>query len=498
VAPLVPFLLFFALVGLLALNAFFVLAEFAVVKVRPSRVTQLVEAGDPRARLLREIQSKLDEYLSVCQVGITVASVALGMVGEKASELLVLGASPSSLRTFGAGVASFLLVSCSHVLLGELVPKSVAIRVADHAAVGCAVPLRVAHWVFFPALWLLTHASNAILALFGLVGPPTEHHSEKELRIILDESQERGVMSFRRLLFMENVFDFGELTVGDAMRTRAQVKTLSASCSWQENLETIRGSHFTRYPLVTSDPERPTGFVHVKDLIIRGDAGEPDLVKLARPLLATTEATKLEALFSEMQRRRIHVALVTNRLDRWSGIVTLEDVIEELVGTIRDEFEDEDPVRLGDALNAQRIHFNVEAESPLEAVRIAFERMGDGALPMSSELILQAIEAREHQVSTYLGHGVAMPHARLNGLQKPVVLILRSERGIAYEGTSERGRLLFVLLTPAGQPRVHQRLQFLIVALVHESEYVKERLLTADSVEEVLEVIRTGEQAAID
>jgi mannitol/fructose-specific phosphotransferase system IIA component (Ntr-type) len=297
---------------------------------------------------------------------------------------------------------------------------------------------------------------------------------------------------------MENIFDLGGLTVRDAMRQRAQVRTLDARLPWAENLRVIQSAHFTRYPLLTADPTGPSGFVHVKDLVIHNECATPNLEALARPLLATTEATGLEALFAEMQRRRIHVALVTDTHGQWTGFITLEDVMEELVGTIRDEFEDEEPVRLSDALSRERVQFDIEADSPIAAVRLALKRLPPSALPLPAAQILQAVSERERLVGTYLGHGIGMPHARVPGLPKPFVMVLRSSEGVPFEGTAEKGRLLFLLLTPAGQPRVHQRLQGIIATLLHESEFVKERLLTATSAEEVLEVVRTGEQAVLD
>ena len=488
-----------ALLLLLALNAFFVWAEFAIVRVRPSRVLQLTSAGDARAVLLTNIQAHLVEYLSVCQVGVTLASVALGMIGEKTANVIGGGPGGRAWRYIVASGVSYLVVSGSHILLGELVPKSIAIRIADRSAIWSARPLRFFHRLFFPALWLLTRLSTVILRLLGFGAPTSEeHHSEEELRILLDQSQERGLMSFRRLLFMENVFDLGDLTVRDAMRQRAQVRTLDARRPWAENLHTIQTAHFTRYPLITTDPNRPSGFVHVKDIVIRGDRTAPDLKALARPLLATTETTPLETLFAEMQRRRIHVALATDSHGRWTGLVTLEDVMEELVGTIRDEFEDEEPVHLADALTADRVHFDVQADSPIGAIRVALARMRPEALPLPADQILQAIEHRERLVGTYLGEGIGMSHARIAGLGKPFLMVLRTPDSVTDDGTPERGRLLFVLLTPAGQPRVHQRLQSILATLLHESDYVKERLMTAISAEEVVEVIRTGEQAALD
>lgn len=487
-----------ALVFLLVLNAFFVLAEFAIVKVRPSRVAQFVSSGDGRAVLLTQIQDHLDEYLSVCQVGITLASVGLGMVGEKAAEL-IMGTSGSTLRYAAAMGVSYMVISGSHILLGELVPKSIAIRVADISSLACARPLRFFHRLFFPALWALTWASNLILRLFG-VRPATEgeHHTEEELRIILEKSQERGLMSFRRLLYMENVFDLGALTVRDAMRVRAQVRTLDPVAPWKDNLAVIQATHFTRYPLLSPGDARPFGFIHVKDLVIRGHRDSPDLRAMARALLTTTETAPLETVFAEMQRRRVHVALVIGVRGEWTGILTLEDVMEELVGTIRDEFEDDEPARLSDAIAKDHIFFDIEANSPADAVRIALERMPSGALSTPASKILEAVEIRERSGGTYIGHGIALPHARIVGLARPIVLVLLSKTGVSVGHAAEKGFLLFVLLTPAGQPRIHQRLLATIATLLHESNYVKERLMGATSADEVLEVIQTGEQAVLD
>ena len=305
------------------------------------------------------------------------------------------------------------------------------------------------------------------------------------------------MLSFRRLLFMENVFDMGALTVRDAMRPRSQVRTLDARLPWAENLRIIQDSHYTRYPLITGDLERPAGFVHVKDLVIHGDVGGPDLQVIVRPLLVMKESISLEALFSEMQRRRVHMALVIDSRGEWTGLETIEDIMEELVGTIRDEFENEEPLRLADTVTIDRIHFDIEADSPVAAVRMALSRMAPDAIPLKADQLIQAIRNRE-RLGTYLGQGIGLPHARIAGLNKPFLMVLRSKDGVGCEGTTEKMHLLFVLLTPAGQPRVHQRLLSIIAMLLDESEYVKERLMTATSAVEILEVIRTGEQTALD
>ncbi len=492
-------LLGFALVFLLVFNAFFVLAEFAIVKVRSSRVAELVDAGNARAKSLLGIQKRIDEYLGVCQVGITLASIALGMVGGKATDVILGPAQHGVTRYLIAMGISYVVVSGSHILLGEQVPKSIAIRIADRLALAAVTPLRFFHALFFPALWLMKTVALFILRLIGIPRSADEaQHSESELRIILDHFQERGMLSFRRLLFMENVFDLGGLVVSDAMRPRERVICLQAWQPWSETLPTIRAARFTRYPLVDEDPERPLGFVHLKDILIREHDTPLNLKKLVRPLLKTTETTQLEALLVDMQRRRIHMALVKNREGRWTGLITLEDIIEEIIGTIRDEFEDEEAVRLTDALTIDRIHLGIEADSPVAAVLAALTHTPLDSIPLPLDQIVRAVADRERLVGTYLGHGIGMPHARINGLVKPFLMIIRSELGISCKGTTEKARLLFVLLTPAGQPRIHQRLQSLIATLLNESRYVQERLHTADSPAEVLEVIRTGEQASLD
>jgi len=488
-------LLALALVALLGVNAFFVLAEFAIVRVRPSRVAEMVASGSTQAAGLAAIQKRLDDYLGVCQVGITLASVALGMVGKKATDEIIGSGDQDGLRYAIAIALSYVVVSGSHIVVGEQVPKFIGIRAADRAALWSVLPLRITRVLFAPALWILNGLSRAILRALRIRQGSQENLSEDELRIIMDQSQERGMMSFRRLIFFENVFDFGALAVRDAMRTRSSVRALDARAPWADNLAVMKSCRFTRYPLVDGAPDRPIGFIHLKDLVLGNHDGRGGLRPLARPILGTSETTSLESLLAEMQRRRVHAALVTDAAGAWTGFITLEDVLEELVGTIRDEFEEEEPVRLADSLSAERIQLDIDAPSPVAAVAAAIARIAD--VPPQVRQLVRG-EAGDRLPATYLGRGIGLPHARVAGLTRPFVMILRSRSGIPFEGTQERGHLLFVLLTPAGQPRVHQSLQTIIATLLHESEYVRERLLTADSAEEVLEVIRTGEQAVLD
>jgi CBS domain containing-hemolysin-like protein len=495
-----------AVVVLLILNGFFVLAEFAIVKVRSSRIAELVDQGNRKAQLVAEIQSKLDEYLSVCQVGITFASVALGMVGKKATDA-IMGQSGSSsddiVRYIIAMAVSYIVVSGSHIVLGELVPKSIAIRVSDKAAIFSARPLRFFHYLFYLPLWLLNRLAIIILRMIGFRGQAMEeHHSEDELRILLEQSQSRGLLSFRRLLFLENVFDLGDLKVKDAMRHRGQVRCIHVNQPWADTIANIRSWRFSRYPLIVDDAEKPVGIIHVKDLFFEHhvDVKMPELSKLARPYLTTTDSASLESLLAEMQRRFIHVAMVHNDAQKWVGFITMEDIIEEIIGTVRDEFETEEPISLADSITPQRIVLDVDAQSIPDAIRQAFNHIPSEELPLAKDLIISSVLERERAASTYLGRGLAMPHARLTGISKPAVIIIRSHKGVPIGQVgqgNERAKLLFVLLTPAGQPRTHQRLQARIAQLMDSSDYVEERLLEAKDAQHVLEAIRTGEMASL-
>jgi len=296
---------------------------------------------------------------------------------------------------------------------------------------------------------------------------------------------------------LENVFDLGELKVKDAMRPRSQVRTLNVKANWSENLQTIRRYRFSRYPLIDADPEKPMGIIHLKDAVF-ADVDEVNLPSICRAFISTTEDTLLENLLSEMQRRRIHAALVHDAAGRWSGFLTLEDVIEEIIGTIRDEFEDEEQVLLSDALTLDRIQLDIEAGNTVDAVREAVSRMPVGTLPVDKEIIIKGIEEREKLVETYLGNQLGMPHARIPGISKSIILVIRSKNGIAYRNVREKADLLIVLLTPAGQPRIHQRLQAVVATIMDESEIIPSRLRSASDATQILEILLAGEQTSLD
>jgi CBS domain containing-hemolysin-like protein len=494
----------FVALFLIFLNAFFVLAEFSAVKIRGTRVSELIDQGNKRAKVVQHIQEHLDDYLSVCQVGITFASIGLGFVGEPAVARLiepVLGLvgidSAATIHTIAVTIA-YIVVSFLHITLGELVPKTISIRATDRSALLTAQPLRLFRIVFFVPLKILNGLVNVTLSMLGF--RPTgdgERHSEDELRIILAQSQNVGLIPFRRLLLMENVFDLGELKVKDAMRPRALVKGLWQGSPWDENFRLIRESRLSRLPLMKEGMDKPLGIIHIKDLLYAGpEITTTDLESLVRPYHKTFEDIPLENLLAELQRRRLHLAIVVDRNDRWTGLITMEDIIEEIVGTVEDEFETEPPTFLADALTLGRVVLGVEASSIDEALRRAVSQIPPNELPFPGDHIVKLVKDRTKTAVSFLGEGLCVSHARAEGLDRSLLIFARSDNGVTIKGAPEKAHLLFVLLTPAHQPRVQARLLSRIGGLL-ESEYVEQRLREATNPQAVLEAIRAGETTAL-
>lgn len=494
---------------LLLLNAFFVLAEFAVVKARPTQVEALADEGNRKAGVMMHIQEHLDAYLSVCQVGITLASIGLGFVGEPAFAKLV----EPVIRWAGAGVATqatahvvaisiaYVIVSFLHIVIGEQVPKMMAIRKTEKAALFTALPLRFFYYLFIVPLWVLNVSVNACLRLMGI---PTkqarEIHSEDEVRIILDQSQSGGMMSFRQLLYIENALDMGTLVARNAMRVRKQVRCLSTKATRAETDAIISASRYSRYPLLGDDPEKPLGYIHVKDLFLASRAGKDtdDLKAFVRPCLTAREGDPLEQLLAVMQRRGNHTVLVYGAKGAWTGLITLEDVIEELTGAIEEEFPSEEPIYLSDHLSPVRIVMGVRGGSIIEATRDALSRISAKELPLPLKQILLSVEERERIVNSYVGHNLAIPHARFKDLKKPFVAVARLEEDIpAPTAAGGAIKVLIILLTPMDSPRVHQIFLARIAGML-ESEFLEDRLFGSSDPAELYDAIRTAEQTSLD
>jgi CBS domain containing-hemolysin-like protein/mannitol/fructose-specific phosphotransferase system IIA component (Ntr-type) len=493
---------------LLLLNAFFVLAEFTIVKARPTLMEALAAKGNRLAKRVLYIQAHIDRFLSVCQIGITLASIGLGFVGEPSLAALInpllehLGLGNAAIfASHGlAVIIAYILISFLHIVLGEQVPKSMAIRRTDKAALYTVYPLLVCYYLFFVPLWVLNISVNAILFILRI--PPIKGHtlhSEDEVRIILDRSQSSGMMSFRRLLYIENVLDMGELTIRNAMQPREKTRFFGDSASGPEIDACIAKYRYSRYPVVGTDAESPLGYIHVKDLYLAEKSGKRagDIKPFIRPALMVDEGKLLEEVLSEMQRKGIHLGFVFNENKRWIGIVTLEDILEEVVGTIEEEFPVEASVALTSSLSSPtHIVLDVEGESIISATRNALARLAPGVLPLPLDEIMPHIAQRERAASSYVGKRLAIPHARLKSISRPVVIAARVKTPIAAAGlsSSEMVRFLFIVLTPADAPRVHQIILARIAGLF-ESGFFETRMEDATTPQELFDAIAAVEQA---
>ncbi len=317
---------------LVLLNAFFVAAEFAMVKVRATRVEELVREGARGSAAVQGAIKNLDAYLSATQLGITLASLGLGWIGEPAFATVVsplLGAigiwSENVVHSVSLTIA-FALITFLHIVLGELVPKSFAIRRPEETSLVVAPPLGVFYRVFYPALWFLSSASSSFLRLFG-IAPATEAelaHSEEELRLLLAESHRTGTLSASKRKLLENVFDYTRRSAKHIMVPRAEIVYLSLQRSLAQNLDLIRQSQHTRYPLCGDDIDHIVGMIHAKDLFqpAEGLRDSADLLKLKRDMLFVPESRPLELLQRDFQQRRVHMAIVVDEYGGTSGLVT--------------------------------------------------------------------------------------------------------------------------------------------------------------------------------
>ncbi|MGH7823382.1 MAG: hemolysin family protein [Candidatus Binatia bacterium] len=347
------YLYLLAALGLVLLNAFFVAAEFAIVKIRATRLETLAKSGSLFAASAQKAVEHLDAYLSATQLGITLASLGLGWIGEPAFAHLLrpllesVGIwSPQATRSISIATA-FLVITFLHIILGELAPKSLAIQRTETVVLSVSLPLRAFYILFYPALWMLNSASNAILRLFRIepAGSAELAHSEEELRIILTESARSGALSGLKRRLLENIFNYTRRTAQQIMIPRAEIAYISLARTWEENLQVMRSTEHTRYPLCTLSLDHVIGMVHVKDLFHHGTevrSGE-DLISRKRDVLFVPETTTLDDLQRQFQQKRVHMAVVVDEYGGTAGLVTFEDVLEELVGEIQDEFDREQP-----------------------------------------------------------------------------------------------------------------------------------------------------------
>lgn len=346
----------FAALLLVALNGLFVAAEFAFVKIRSSKVDEMVQEGKASAGIVKEAVGNLDGYLAVCQLGITISSLGLGALGEPAIATLIepllepLGISDGTLHLISF-VVGFGIITFLHVVFGELAAKSFAIAKPEGTSRFVAPFMKLCYYIFRPGIWLFNGTANAFVRMFGV--PPAsdaeEAHSEEELRLIIGQSTDQGILKEDEEGMLRAVIGLEETRAREIMVPRPNVTALPAEMGLKELFSvTAQGSH-TRYPVYEGDSvDRIVGMVHVKDVLRAAneaedlEAGGVTAGDLVREVLTVPENRRVDKILKDFRERKIQMAVLIDEWGSFEGLLTIEDIIEEIVGEIRDEFDEEE------------------------------------------------------------------------------------------------------------------------------------------------------------
>jgi CBS domain containing-hemolysin-like protein len=338
---------------LVVLNGFFVAAEFAMVRVRGSQIEIKAKTGSQVAKIAKGIMHNLDGYLAATQLGITIASLGLGWVGQEVFTKIMLNA----FVVFGAPIKSiivintchalaFALITTFHIVFGELAPKSIAIQRSVRTVMAISVPLRFFYVVFRPIIWALNTFANFILRLIGINTIQGEaHHSSEELQYLLEQGKETGAIDSNEHELIKNVFDFNERVVKNIMVPRTKISGIEISTGKDELLEILITEGYSRMPVFDDVIDKIVGIVHAKDILPLLARNEEIVLKdIIRKPYFIPETKKINDLMAELQQKRIQIAIVSDEFGGTAGMVTLEDIVEELVGEIQDEYDEEKPI----------------------------------------------------------------------------------------------------------------------------------------------------------
>ncbi len=334
------FLELVAVAALVLLNGFFVAGEYALVTVRRTRMHELDQQGNRRARLVLRLTQEPPRFIAAMQLGVTVTSLAIGALGEHA----LTKAFEPLMATLIAVAIALLVLTFFHVVAGELVPKGISLGYSEQTALLVAAPVRAFFFLFKPLIWFLQRSSEITLRALGLEPPGADGavYSEAELKMLLERSTVEGELEQEEQEMLYKVFDFADKEASDVMRPRPEVVALSADLPPEECLQAVLDSPYTRYPVYRETPEHIVGVLHLRDLLKalneRGMA-EVEVEELLRPAYIVPETKDLAALLTEFRRTNQHMAIVVDEYGDMEGIVTLEDVLEEIVGEIEDEFD---------------------------------------------------------------------------------------------------------------------------------------------------------------
>ncbi|HCO67557.1 MAG TPA: hemolysin [Dysgonomonas sp.] len=334
------------------LNGFFVAAEFAIVKVRASQLELKAQEGNRLAILSKKIVTHLDAYLAATQLGITLSSLALGWIGEPVVSKMILNLlalfdislSDQALHSI-ALITAFLIITILHIVFGELAPKSLAILRPEQTTLAVAYPLRAFYWICRPFIWLLNGFANLILKLFGLHAvSEAESYSSDELKYLVDQISENEGEDDTKFDIIKNAFDFSERTARQVMVPRTQVLAIDVNDYDELTLETVIEDGFSRIPCYEDSIDNIIGIVHLKDILKKmRQNGKVDIRSIVRPVSFVPETKRIGQILKEFQVKHQQIAMVLNEYGGIEGIITMEDILEEIVGEIQDEYDNEIP-----------------------------------------------------------------------------------------------------------------------------------------------------------
>lgn len=342
-----------AFAALIAATAFFVATEFAIVKVRTTKIDQLVAEGNKKAIRARKVLTNLDEYLSACQLGITITSLGLGWLGEPTFEIILhplfeligLSGSVTSVLSF---ILAFSFVTFVHVVVGELVPKTLAIHKAEEITLNLSGAIITFHNVMYIFIRVLNSSARLIAGLFGFksISETEAAHSEEELRIILSDSYKGGEINSSEYEYVNSIFEFSERIAKEIMVPRTEITSIEKDQTLREVFEVMGIEQYTRYPVTDGDKDHVIGLVNMKHLLtayIKDPAnGDNKVEEYMQPVIRVIETIQISELLLKIQSERIHMAILMDEYGGTSGLVTIEDIIEEIVGDIQDEFDDDE------------------------------------------------------------------------------------------------------------------------------------------------------------
>lgn len=339
-----------AFAALIAITAFFVACEFAIVKVRSSRLDQLVVEGNQRAVLSKKIADNLDEYLSACQLGITISALGLGMLGEPTVRMMlapifdvfVLDANVETILSF---TIALVIVTYLHVVVGELAPKTIALHKAEELSLSLAVPLNLFYRLMYPIIKGMNGSARLVTRLLGFksISELEVGHTEEELRIILSDSLRSGEINQAEYKYVNRIFEFDDRVAKEIMLPRTEMMTVDKEMTLSEVFELLGVEQFTRYPIIDGDKDHVIGLINMKHLLtayIKDPSnGSKSVINYMQPIIRVIETIPIGDLLLKIQRERIHMAVLLDEYGGTSGLVTIEDILEEIVGEIRDEFD---------------------------------------------------------------------------------------------------------------------------------------------------------------